>query len=71
MRSGELDKRTDILKFTSESYMQDIVPLDRCPKRERREKDGAVFSLGVEGLTEDTEDLLSLGLKFVPLQKVN
>ena len=34
-------------------------------------KDGAVFNLGVEGLTEDMEDVLSLGLKFVPLQRVN
>ena len=40
-------------------------------RRKRGEKDGAVFNLGVEGLTEDMEDLLSLGLKFVPLQRVN
>ena len=40
-------------------------------KGEKKEKDGAVFNLGVEGLTEDMEDVLSLGLKFVPLQRVN
>ena len=37
----------------------------RCPKG-----GGADFNLGVEGLTEDMEDLLSLGLKFVPVQRV-
>ena len=36
-----------------------------------KERDLAVFNLGVEGLTEDMEDLLSMGLKFVPVQKVN
>ena len=30
-----------------------------------------MFNLGVEGLTEDMEDLLSLGLKFVPVQRVS
>ena len=34
-------------------------------------KDSAVFNLGVTGLTENMEKLLSLGLKFVPVQKVN
>ena len=32
---------------------------------------GAVFNLGVEGLTQEMENLLSLGLKFVPVQRVN
>ena len=30
-----------------------------------------MFGLGVEGMTDDMEDLLSLGLKFVPVQRVN
>ena len=30
-----------------------------------------MFNLGVDGLTEEMEDLLSLGLKFVPVQKIN
>ena len=34
-------------------------------------EDSAVFNLGVDGLTEEMEDLLSLGLKFVPVQKIN
>ena len=34
-------------------------------------KDTAVFNLGVRGLTESMEGLLSLGLKFVPVNKVN
>ena len=29
------------------------------------------FNLGVEGLTEEMEKVLSLGLKYVPLQRVN
>ncbi len=40
------------------------------PKR-KREVDSAVFNLGVTGLTVNMEKLLSLGLKFVPVQKVN
>ena len=36
----------------------------------RKKADGAVFNLGVDGLTEEMEDLLSLGLKFVPVQRV-
>ena len=38
---------------------------------EKRRRDLAVFNLGVEGLSADMEDVLSLGLKFVPVQKVN
>ena len=34
-------------------------------------KDTAVFNLGVKGLTKDMEELLSLGLKFLLVNKVN
>ena len=40
-------------------------------RQEKREQDLAVFNLGVKGMTEDMEEVLSLGLKFVPVQKVN
>ena len=40
-------------------------------RQEKRERDLAVFNLGVKGMTEDMEEVLSLGLKFVPVQKVN
>ena len=39
--------------------------------KETRTKDRAVFNLGVDGLTGEMEDVLSLRLKFVPLQWVN
>ena len=40
-------------------------------EKKGRGGEGAVFNLGVEGLTTAMEEVLSLGLKFVPLQRVN
>ena len=39
--------------------------------RGKEQEVSAVFNLGVAGLTKAMEDLLSLGLKFVPVQKID
>ena len=58
-----------VKRRTEEKDMGKAGQTTQEPKENQGE--GAVFNLGVEGLTKDMEDLLSLGLKFVPVQRVN
>jgi hypothetical protein len=44
---------------------------EQRPHREVEDGDVGVFNLGVDGLTENMVKVMDLGVKFVPLQKVN